>query len=282
MHDARTVAFALGSALPSGAGWLARCPVPTHGRGRGDVHPSLSVLDGEAGRLLVRCHAGCGQERVIAVLRSRGLWPERHWSRSRTPVAPTKSLTNDHHCRSTATAPERDSGSSTGISRIWAESHRYPERRSSATSALAIWMVRSRPPYAAIRGCHTARAAAAGRRWLRQCRERTGGSPAFLAPGCAPIGAGKAPVEPQRMMLGRCAGGAVRLALAGHDLQVGEGLETCLRGRRDLPGRRRRHDDARQARCRRRRRTWRKSAWHRPRPGRPNSSPTRAITPVRC
>ena len=81
MHDARTVAFALGSALRSGAGWLARCPVPTHGRGRGDVHPSLSVLDGEAGRLLVRCHAGCSQERVIAVLRSRGLWPERHWSR---------------------------------------------------------------------------------------------------------------------------------------------------------------------------------------------------------
>src|SRR5512134_339576 len=35
-------------------------------------------------------------------------------------------------------------------------------------------------------------------------------------------------------------------------------------------------------RCRRRRRTWRKSAWHRPRPCRPNSSPTRAITPVRC
>jgi hypothetical protein len=36
------------------------------------------------------------------------------------------------------------------------------------------------------------------------------------------------------------------------------------------------------ARCRQLGRTWRKSAWHRPRPGRPNSSPTRATTLVRC
>ena len=41
-------------------------------------------------------------------------------------------------------------------------------------------------------------------------------------------GAGKAPVEPTKMMLGPCRGGAVRLAEPGDPLMVGEGIETCF------------------------------------------------------
>jgi hypothetical protein len=41
-------------------------------------------------------------------------------------------------------------------------------------------------------------------------------------------GVRKAPIDPSRMMLGPCAGGAVRLAPAGDVLMVGEGIETCL------------------------------------------------------
>jgi putative DNA primase/helicase len=41
-------------------------------------------------------------------------------------------------------------------------------------------------------------------------------------------GADKAPVEPQKMMLGPCRGGAVRLTEHGGLLMVGEGIETCL------------------------------------------------------
>ena len=41
-------------------------------------------------------------------------------------------------------------------------------------------------------------------------------------------GGGKAPVDPQKMMLGPCHGGAVRLAASGNVLMVGEGIETCL------------------------------------------------------
>ena len=44
-------------------------------------------------------------------------------------------------------------------------------------------------------------------------------------------GRGKAPVTPQKMMLGRCRGGAVRLAVAGDQLMVSEGIENAL----DLP-----------------------------------------------
>jgi hypothetical protein len=46
----------------------------------------------------------------------------------------------------------------------------------------------------------------------------------FLARG----GAGKAPVDRQKMMLGPCRGGAVRLADPGRLLMIGEGIETSL------------------------------------------------------
>ena len=41
-------------------------------------------------------------------------------------------------------------------------------------------------------------------------------------------GAGKAPVEPKKMMLGPCRGGVVRLATHDELVMVGEGIETCL------------------------------------------------------
>ena len=48
------------------------------------------------------------------------------------------------------------------------------------------------------------------------------------APSLPATASGKAPVDPQKMMLGPCRGGAVRLAHAGDVLMVGEGIETCL------------------------------------------------------
>jgi hypothetical protein len=41
-------------------------------------------------------------------------------------------------------------------------------------------------------------------------------------------GGGKAPIDPTKMMLGPCRGGAVRLGEPGAVLMVGEGIETCL------------------------------------------------------
>src|ERR1700730_6433793 len=56
-----------------GKGYLCRCPVPSHGQGHGDRHPSLSVADAPDGKLLVHCHGGCDPRDVLAVLRDRGL-----------------------------------------------------------------------------------------------------------------------------------------------------------------------------------------------------------------
>ena len=52
---------------------VASCPVPGHGRGRGDRRPSLSIADGERGQVLVHCFAGCDPGDVIRTLRARGV-----------------------------------------------------------------------------------------------------------------------------------------------------------------------------------------------------------------
>ena len=77
---AETIAKALGG-RKAGGGWSARCPAHVDGT------PSLSISDAYDGKVLVHCHAGCDQARVISALRSRGLWTEsrrRGFTRSAT------------------------------------------------------------------------------------------------------------------------------------------------------------------------------------------------------
>ena len=61
---AEAIAKALGG-RKAGGGWTARCPA------HDDHTPSLSIRDADESKVLVRCHAGCDQEHVIAALRSR-------------------------------------------------------------------------------------------------------------------------------------------------------------------------------------------------------------------
>ena len=66
----------------TGGNWLVPCPVPSHGKGRGDRSPSLRIGDG-ASRLLVCCYAGCDARDVLGELRRRGLLDDRqraNWS----------------------------------------------------------------------------------------------------------------------------------------------------------------------------------------------------------
>jgi hypothetical protein len=46
----------------TGSGWSARCP------GHEDRKASLSVSEGEAGRVLLKCHAGCDHKKIVAAL----------------------------------------------------------------------------------------------------------------------------------------------------------------------------------------------------------------------
>ena len=88
---ASDIAKALGG-RKCGAGWVAKCP------GHEDRSPSLSIRDGEGGKILVHDFAGCEQATVIQALRERGLWPEhertltpaerQRWARARRQAKP--------------------------------------------------------------------------------------------------------------------------------------------------------------------------------------------------
>jgi hypothetical protein len=49
-----------------GFGWLASCPIPNHGQGRGDRNAILSVCEGDDGPALVRCKLGREAEAIVA------------------------------------------------------------------------------------------------------------------------------------------------------------------------------------------------------------------------
>ncbi len=58
---------------PAGSGqWIARCPA------HDDHNPSLSIAQGDDGRVLLRCHAGCETAAVVAALglAMRDLFPD--------------------------------------------------------------------------------------------------------------------------------------------------------------------------------------------------------------
>ncbi|MDA9982491.1 hypothetical protein N9H39_07090 [Gammaproteobacteria bacterium] len=70
-----TTAEALAAALDgkkSGNGWTAHCPAHNDTK-----TPNLSIDDGDNGKILVKCFAGCEQTAVIEALKSRDLWPKK-------------------------------------------------------------------------------------------------------------------------------------------------------------------------------------------------------------
>jgi hypothetical protein len=100
MADAHDIAIALGGERAqrlAGGGWLVPCPVPSHGKGRGDRLPSLRIGDG-ASQLLVCCYAGCDPRDVLDELRRRGLLDDRQRA-SRKPVVVKAPSRDDDHAR---------------------------------------------------------------------------------------------------------------------------------------------------------------------------------------
>lgn len=210
---AESIAKALGGRKAGGA-WMACCPAHE------DREPSLSIVDGKGGRVLVRCHAGCDQNDVIAALRAQGAWDRRSRHRSRSSWKADRRVHD---------GPD-------------------PDALKRTEAALAIWQASqpvegtSAETYLRSRGL--AFQASGGLRFHAGLKHPSGGIWSAMVglvtrgDDGVPIaihrtflardGGGKAPVDPAKMMLGPCRGGVVRLAEPGHKLMVGEGIETCL------------------------------------------------------
>ena len=190
---------------------MARCPA------HDDQTPSLSIRDAGDGKVLVRCHAGCGQEQVISVLRSRGLW---------TSNGPRSHPTQRPHVQH---EPDQDDTKRTEVAlAIWQAT--TPADNTAVESYLASRGLHL--PLVSTLRFHAGLKHPSGGIWpvmVALVTKGADGTPlAIHRTYLARDGAGKAPVEPAKMMLGPCRGGAVRLAPPGDVLMVGEGIESCL------------------------------------------------------
>lgn len=211
---AESIAKALGGHKVANS-WMACCPA------HDDRNPSLSVRDGDEGKVLFRCHAGCDQRQVIAALRVRGLWNvgEHHSSRFiHQELRHSSDIPSGHN----------DTKRTEWALRLW-------EASAPAVGTLVETYLLSRglhlPLPVAIR-FHAGLKHSTGGTWPAMvalvARGSDGAQLAIHRTFLARDGVGKAPVAPQKMMLGPCRGGTVRLGSPGDELMVGEGIETCL------------------------------------------------------
>lgn len=209
MSDAQRITAALGGRWTGGNG-IARCPAHE------DRNPSLSLSDGDNGRLLLKCHAGCDYRAVTAALGQMGLW-------NGSDFRPLRDLARE--------------------ARQAAEKRLQAAKRSR--QARAIW-AQGRPIYNTLGETYLRYRGITGNlpntlRYIGDCWHPTGRRfPALLAyiegieefalhrTYLRPDGCGKANVAPTKAMLGQTKGGAVRLSDGPGPLVVTEGIETGL------------------------------------------------------
>lgn len=237
MSNAEYIAAVLGRARPSGRGWLACCPA------HDDRHPSLSLEDGEDGKVLWHCHAGCSQDAVRDRLLDLDLLPRRPKTELFPKSRRKPKSKKPSQCKPNGgAAPAYDDAELDKIryaERIWRQAHRlrgtlgeeylrsrgydgplpkslryHPELRHGPTGRLYPAIV----AYVKVWPFHDLRAV-----------QRI-----YLARD----GSGKAPVQPAKMSLGPVQSGAVRFGKVHDAMVIGEGIETTLAAKQfsGLPG----------------------------------------------
>ena len=209
---AESIARALGG-RKAGREWKVRCPA------HHDRTPSLSIRDGDDGKVLVCCHTGCTQESVITALRHRGLWTEKGSERHEGTASVDTTNSQDR---------ADDAKRSKSALKIWQST------QSANGTVVEIYLAGRglQLPLPPTLRFHTGLKHPSGTIWPAMVSLVTHGvndtPQAIHRTFLARDGSGKAPVDPQKMMLGPCRGGAVRLGSARDVLLVGEGIETCL------------------------------------------------------
>ena len=190
---------------------LAYCPAHKNTR-----TPALSLANGDSGRLLAHCHAGCDFSEIMDSLRGLGLVEGAGSYTRPSTTERARWPTNDK-----AQAEKR----SEQAHLLWAKAR-------PITNTAAETYLRARGITCTL--FETLR-------FAPSCWHSSGQSfPAIVAlvegGGFFAVhrtylradGSGKADIEPVKMMLGPCAGGAVRLSKSDGPLIICEGIETGL------------------------------------------------------
>jgi hypothetical protein len=207
MTDARTITLALHGRWCGSYG-IALCPAHDNRR-----TPALSISDGDGGRLLVKCHAGCAGGDVLRAIGDLGL--DADWRPN--PAAPTQRKVDDEAAR--AKRIQQALG-------IWREA-------GPAENTLVEHYLSSRGitcPLPVTLRYHPAC-------WHGKEAQRLPAMIAAVGTGQRIVAVHRTYLTPQgkkitgpdaKMMLGPTGGGAVRLSPPSRSLVVCEGIETGL------------------------------------------------------
>lgn len=208
MSRAREITDALGGRW-AGASGTACCPAHE------DHNPSLSLTDGDGGRLLLTCHAGCEFSDILAALRARRIIGGHGGFVRIGQLQLSPRYTPDPNA----------ADKSQWARRMW-------EGASPIEGTLAERYLRSRGILGAL---------PPSLRYIRDCKHPTGvslptligkvtGSSGFAIHRTylTADGSGKARISPAKAMLGPTKGGAVKLSPVSHRLIAAEGIETAL------------------------------------------------------
>lgn len=199
--DIDLIANQLGKATRVGKGWSCLCPA------HDDHNPSFSLSLGKYGTLLVHCYAGCSFPDIMSALRKKGMLEKSNFLQ-RKDILPKP--------------PDEL------VLRIWRETLSAEDSpvqaylKGRGYDGMIPPVLRFHPRlFHASRTYHPAMVAAVT---LWPSKTISGVHRTYLTAD----GSGKAPLSPNKMMLGPIKGGAVRLSPAGPQLILAEGIETAL------------------------------------------------------
>jgi putative DNA primase/helicase len=197
--EAKRVAHAL-KGHPSGKGWVAKCPC------HDDRTASLSITEGEDGRLLMNCFAGsrCEFTDIIDALRDRGIIGADKLERGRRALAYVAPEPAEHKPDARA---------------AWLWNNSVPLAGTPAQNYLERRGILILPP--SLRYHASSSAMLAG-------IQRPDGKLVSVQSTFITARGEKAPVETPRMTRGELRDGAVRLAAAAEVMGLAEGTETGL------------------------------------------------------
>ena len=214
--SAREIIAALSKGKWNGRSGTACCPA------HDDHNPSFIASDADEGTILLYCYAGCTFEEMTDALKRRGLWPDRSEYQS-SSQRPHLKVVHDQSTQGT-TSPDY-----TAFAReIW-------EQAEPINDSLGEIYLRNRgisislPP--SLRFHPSLKHNPAGLllpAMICAVQDKDGEIVGVHRTYLTEDGRSKASVSPNKMMLGQCTGGAVRLADATTSIGIAEGIETAL------------------------------------------------------
>lgn len=211
--DIALIAKQLGKAKPEGECWRCRCPA------HDDNNPSLSLgWDKITQNLLARCWAGCRFDEVTTALRNRGLLHGKPNNRK-----------SENFSFAVSTTPKISNEKSEMYLKIWngsiAADGLYVEKYLNSRGYYGCIppTIRFSPKlyHSPSKAYHPAMVSGVTM-WPE--KRISGIHRTYLAGD----GSDKAPISPNKMMLGNTKGGAVRLSTPDKTLFLAEGIETAL------------------------------------------------------